>query len=256
MSLNLLQKIVDRYFAIVPRDKPSLEMVKTARLIAHRGAHNNAQGIIENTRAAFDLAKELGCWGIEFDVHATADKVLVVNHDPTLKRLWGHDRAIANLNFNELRDLAPDVPTLDEVIAAYGGRMHLLIELKEPFYDEDALVKSLQGLSPGEHYHLLTLNSTIFSSLSKFPKNALLLVAVHNNVDQFCDASLNENYGGVLGHYLMIGNKALNRLNSAGKIIGVGMVDSKYSLYRELNRGINWLFTNRASEINSYLHQF
>ncbi|PWY53938.1 glycerophosphodiester phosphodiesterase [Legionella qingyii] len=256
MSLNLLEKIVDSYFAVVPRDKPSLEMVKAARLIAHRGAHNNAQGIIENTLAAFNLAKELGCWGIEFDVHATADKVLVVNHDATLKRLWGHDRAIANLSFKELRDLAPDVPTLDEVIAAYGGRMHLLIELKVPFQDEEALVKSLQGLSAGEHYHLLTLNSSIFSFLSKFPKNALLLVAVHNNVDQFCDVSLNEDYGGVLGHYLMIGNKALNRLKSAGKIIGVGMVDSKFSLYRELNRGINWLFTNRASEVNSYLHHF
>ena len=256
MLLNFLQKTVDSYFALVPRDKPSLEIVKSARLIAHRGAHNHAQGIMENTLAAFDLAKALGCWGIEFDVHATADKVLVVNHDATLKRLWGHDRKIADLKFDELRALVPEVPTLDEVIAAYGRSMHLLIELKEPFQDEDALIQSLEGLSAGEHYHLLTLNSEIFSSMSQFPKNALLLVAVHNNVHQFCDVSLNENYGGVLGHYFMINNKTLNRLKAAKQIIGVGMVDSKYSLYRELNRGINWLFTNRAGTINSYLRHF
>ncbi|WP_454784810.1 glycerophosphodiester phosphodiesterase [Legionella sp. WA2024007413] len=256
MLLNFLQKTVDSYFALMPRNKPSLETIKSARLIAHRGAHNHAQGIMENTLAAFNLAKELGCWGIEFDVRATADKVLVVNHDATLKRLWGHDQMISHLKFNELRALVPEVPTLDEVIAAYGGSMHLLIELKEPFEDGEALSQSLQGLSAVEDYHLLTLDSQIFSSLSQFPKNALLLVAVHDNVHQFCNVSLKENYGGVLGHYFMINNKTLNRLKAAQQIIGVGMVDSKYSLYRELNRGINWLFTNRANEVNSYLRHF
>ncbi len=254
--LNLLEKTVDGYFAIVPRDKPSTELIKTVRLIAHRGAHNHVQGIIENTLAAFDLAKELGCWGIEFDVRATADKVLVVNHDATLMRLWGHDRAIADLRFNELRALAPDVPTLSEVVAAYGDSMHLLIELKTPFQDEDALVRALKGLCAGEDYHLLTLNPAIFYSLSQFPKHALLLVASHNNVQQFCHVSLKENYGGVLGHYLLINDKTVHRLKAAEKIVGVGMVDSKYSLYRELNRGINWLFTNRAAAVAFYLRQF
>ncbi len=248
---------MDVYFALIPRSKPSLDLVNSARLIAHRGVHNQAQGIIENTLAAFDLAKELGCWGIEFDVHTTADKVLVVNHDPTLKRLWGHEQAIAQLSFNELRALAPDVPSLNEVVARYGDSMHLLIELKaSPFQDEEALVHALNGLSAGENYHLLTLNSKVFSALSQFPKNALLLVAGHNNVQQYCNISLNENYGGVLGHYFLINNKVINRLKTAKQIVGVGMVDSKFSLYRELNRGINWLFTNRAKEVNFYLHHF
>ncbi|AWN72905.1 glycerophosphodiester phosphodiesterase family protein [Legionella anisa] len=256
MFLNLLEKTVDGFFAIIPRDKPSMEVVKSARLIAHRGAHNHAQGIIENTLAAFNLAKKLNCWGIEFDVRTTADKVLVVNHDATLKRLWSHDRTIADLSFNELRTLAPDVPTLNEVVAAYGKSMHLLIELKAPFQDEDILVEALNGLSAGENYHLLTLDSAIFYSLSQFPKEALLLVASHCNVHQFCNASLNENYGGVLGHYFLINNKIVNRFKAAEKIVGVGMVDSKYSLYRELNRGVNWLFTNRADELNAYLRHF
>ncbi|MCW8409032.1 glycerophosphodiester phosphodiesterase family protein [Legionella sp. PATHC035] len=253
MLLHLIERTVDGYFALRPREKPSLEMVKSTRLIAHRGAHNHAQGLIENTLAAFDLAKELGCWGIELDVHATADKVLVVNHDPTLKRLWGHDRAIARLSFNELRTLSPEVPTLNEVVARYGQSMHLLIELKAPFQDEDALVRALNGLSAGEHYHLLTLNSAVFSSLSQFPKNALLLVAGHNNVRQFCNISLREHYGGVLGHYLLMNNQVVKRLKAAKQIVGVGMIDSKFSMYRELNRGINWLFTNRASAMNFYL---
>ncbi|HAT9008000.1 TPA: glycerophosphodiester phosphodiesterase, partial [Legionella pneumophila subsp. pneumophila] len=35
---------------------------------------------------------------------------------------------------------------------------------------------------------------------------------------------------------------------------GVGFVDSKNSLYRELNRGVKWLFTNEAININQYLN--
>lgn len=256
MLLELLEKTVDRFFALVPREKPSLESAQSVRLIAHRGAHNHAQGIIENTLAAFTLAKELGCWGIEFDVHSTADKVLVVNHDPTLKRLWGHEQAIAKLHFNELRILAPHVPTLNEVVAAYGDSMHLFIELKAPFEDEDALVQALKGLTAGEDYHVLTLDSEVFDSLSQLPKQALLLVASHNNVHRYCNLSLRENYGGVLGHYFLINNKTISRLKDAEKIIGVGMVDSKFSMYRELNRGINWLFTNRAHEMNFYLRHF
>lgn len=252
MQLALLEKIIHTYFAVVPRPKPSLELLQSARLIAHRGAHDKAQGVIENTLAAFILAEQLGCWGIELDVHATADKVLVVNHDPTLNRIWGHDLAIANLSFTDLRALVPNVPTLAEVVAEFGHHMHLLIELKSSFQDEEALVQVLHGLTAGEEYHLLTLNASIFHALSQFPKHSLLLVA-YNNVQELCDLCIKENYGGVLGHYLLVTIKLVNQLKAAGRVAGVGFVDSRYSLYRELNRGVTWVFTNRAVEVSSYL---
>lgn len=253
MVLNFIERVLDGYFACIPRIKPSMDAIRSARLIAHRGAHNNNQCIMENTLAAFELAHHLGCWGIELDVRETADKILVVNHDASLKRLWGHNQKISNLSFNELRRLVPDIPTLQEVVYAFGNKMHLFIELKTPFQAEDALVESLSGLCPGKNYHLLTLNSAIFYSLSQFPKNVLLLVSGIHNVKEFYNISLNENYGGLLGHYLLLTNNTIEKLKAATKIVGVGLVDSKYSLYRELNRGVNWLFTDRAAEINSYL---
>jgi glycerophosphoryl diester phosphodiesterase len=223
-------------------------------LIAHRGAHNSKQGIRENTLKAFEMAKNVGCWGIEFDLRLTADKVLVVHHDATLNRLWGHKEAIADLNFNELRSLVPEVPSLEEVVQAYAHKLHLFIELKIPLEDERILVRALEDLSPEKDYHLLTLNSMIFHSLSQIPKSALLLVASSHNIGAFCTLSLEENYGGVLGHYLLLRTKTINKLNAAQKIVGVGLVDSKYSLYRELNRGIHWLFTNCAADMQFLLH--
>ena len=255
MLLTLIEKIAAGYFACVPRRKPQAKDVDKACVIAHRGVHDNAHGIFENTLAAFRLAQEVGCWGIEFDVRATADGILVVNHDDTLNRLWGYHVAIANLSFSELRSLEPRIPSLAEVVAEHSANMHLFIELKAPFQDEETLVQILQGLSPGKDYHVLALDSSIFSFLSLIPKHVLLLVAVHNNVKKFCNLSLNEHYGGVLGNYLLLTNKHIKKLKEASQVAGVGFVSSKYSVYRELNRGIPWLFTNCSEDVSGYLRQ-
>lgn len=252
MFLVQVEKMIDTGFALMPRFKPSVELAQCARLIAHRGAHDN-QGIMENTLAAFRLAQQSGCWGLELDVHATADKILVVNHDPTLQRLWGHNLSIADMHFADLRALAPEVPTLDEVVTEFGRRMHLFIELKSPFDDEEVLVRTLQGLTARKDYHLLALDAAIFPALVSFPKYALLLVAVHNNVREFSHLSVKNQYGGVLGHYLLLTNNIVNRLGAAKQVAGVGFVDSKYSLYRELNRGVSLIFTNNAVAVSSYL---
>lgn len=254
--LDLLQQGVDWYYASLPRKKPNHLHVEKARLIAHRGAHDRNNCVVENTKEAFTRALELGCWGIEFDVRETADHVLVVNHDATLKRLWGKNTAINTLTFRKLRQMVPQIPSLEEVIKNYGKRIHLFIELKTPVSAEPQLKEIVQSLTPCEDFHLLSLDEEIFASLSQFPKQAMLLVAEHNNVKKFCELSLQKQYGGVLGHYLLMSQNRLKQLQVDKKqAIGVGMVDSKFSLYRELNRGIPWLFSNNAALLSDCLQK-
>jgi glycerophosphoryl diester phosphodiesterase len=255
MLIDVAERLVNKTFAIIPRPKPTIESVQNARIIAHRGAHNNAQGIIENTLQAFEAAKKAGCWGIEFDVRATADGVLVVNHDLSLQRLWGHNVLISELSFTQLRALEPGIPTLAEVLAQYANSLRLFIELKTPFVHGEVLKQELQGLHPQEHYYLLSLDHRIFQNLNLFPKQSLLLVAGHNNVRQFCELSLEDNYGGVLGNYVLMRNKFIKKLQNAKQKSGVGFVDSAYSLYRELNRGIEFIFTNQADSVTLTIQQ-
>lgn len=252
--LDLLQKSVDYYYACLPRMRPSQERAVNARVIAHRGAHNHRSGIIENTRAAFQRALDYGCWGIELDIQATGDGVLVVNHDPNLSRLWGHHVKIADLSFAELRQRCPDIPSLEEVVQDFGKKMHLFIELKVHFNSESQLRAQLSGLAPVEDYHLLSLDEPIFAALRHFPAEVLLLVASHNNVGQFCKYSLERPYAGVLGHYLLFNQDKIRRLQEAGQQTGVGFVDSKNSLYRELNREVSWLFSNRVDRLTRALN--
>ncbi len=251
--LNCIEKGINQCFALIPRKAPITSSFDEVCLIAHRGAHDKKERFVENTEAAFANALALGCWGIEFDVRATADNVLVVNHDPCLSRLWGKDAAINSLDFKSLRQMAPEIPSLSEIIERYGRRMHLFIELKAPFTAESILLANLKSLNPVENYHLISLSEPLLASLSKIPKAAMLLVPLHHNVSEFCTLSIQKHYGGVLGHYLLMTNHKIQQLRKAKQCIGVGFIDSKWGLYREVNRGLNWLFTNKARQMAAYL---
>jgi glycerophosphoryl diester phosphodiesterase len=254
-ALQLAEKTLDSYFSFIPRKKPTACAAVKSKLIAHRGAHNKAKGIFENTMEAFVEAERLGCFGVELDVHATNDNVIVVNHDPTLERIWGHAVSINQLSFEALRALEPSIPTLEEVLNRFGNSMHWFIEVKTPFHAEDALFETLKNLTPSKDYHLLSLEEPFFASLQHFPKEALLLVPVHNNVASFCSLCLEKDYAGVLGNYLLLTDKKIQSLLNAGKDVGVGFVNSKFSLYRELSRNIPWIFSDNVEEVRSYLNE-
>jgi len=94
--------------------------------IAHRGAHDVC---IENTLDAFRRAVDLGFSGVELDVHATADGVCVVHHDETVVT-QKVALSIRGTSFDTLRDSAPLVPRLDEVLSLLTGRTCVYVEIK------------------------------------------------------------------------------------------------------------------------------
>lgn len=253
--LNVVEKAVDAWFARLPQPEPEHEAATQAKLIAHRGAHNRDNAIIENTQQAFLLAETQQFWGIELDVHACKDGTLVVHHDPDLQRLWNIKAKIADCDYTLLNQLAPQIPTLRSVVEQFGKKLHLFIELKAPFIAFDALAETLQPLIACQHYHLLSLNEALFSRLDRFPRQSLLLVPLQHNVNQFCKLSIEKGYGGVLGHYLLLTKPKITSLNQAQQIAGVGFINSKYSLYRELNRGLHYLFTDNAQVVNDELNR-
>lgn len=90
-------------FLIAPRRRRDASPFHTA-LYAHRGLHDNSSDRPENSLAAFQAAKEAG-YGVELDVHFTADKQVVVFHDDTLTRMCGVDRRIDECTYAELQEL-------------------------------------------------------------------------------------------------------------------------------------------------------
>ena len=86
---------------------------------AHRGGALEAP---ENTLAAFTHAVNLGYRYIETDIQATRDGVAVVFHDDDLTRLTGRPETVAELNWDELKQVrvsGEPIPRLDELLAVW-----------------------------------------------------------------------------------------------------------------------------------------
>ncbi len=104
------------------------------RTYAHRGLHDDAAGIPENSILAFAAAVEAG-YGIELDVHLTKDEQLAVFHDDTLTRMCGvqgnvKDRTLAQLQSLFLAGTKERIPSFDELLRLVDGRVPLIIEIK------------------------------------------------------------------------------------------------------------------------------
>ncbi len=109
----------------------------TARPIAHRGLHDAAGGVIENTVSAFRAAID-GRYAIECDLQLAADGEAMVYHDAELGRLTEGSARVDSLSAGELRAVAfkatgDRMITLGELCDLVGGRVPLVIELKSRF---------------------------------------------------------------------------------------------------------------------------
>ena len=107
-------------------------------VIAHRGASSYAP---ENTLAAFDLALQMGVRHIELDVALTSDSHTVVIHDDKVDRTTNGSGPVRGHTLAALRELDAGswfgarfederIPTFDEVLARYNGRVHIHTEIK------------------------------------------------------------------------------------------------------------------------------
>jgi glycerophosphoryl diester phosphodiesterase len=106
----------------------------TARPIAHRGLHDRANGVIENSMAAFAAAAERGL-AMECDVQLTSDGEAVVFHDYGLERLTGLSGAVLAMTATALGASAltgsaarDTIRPLKELVDLIAGRAPIVVE--------------------------------------------------------------------------------------------------------------------------------
>lgn len=120
-------------------------------VVAHRGASAYAP---ENTLAAYRAALERGADVAECDVFMSRDGEVVVMHDETLERTTNGSGRIDAQDWAALRSLdagswfSPEfagepIPRLPELLDLIGGKMLLLIEIKQGEGIVDAIAAEL-----------------------------------------------------------------------------------------------------------------
>lgn len=138
------------------------------KLYAHRGLHNAKSGIPENSLTAFRKAVDAG-YGIELDVQLTRDRIPVVFHDFTLKRMTGEEGKVYDYTFEELRAFKlcgteERIPSFEEVLKLVDGRVPLIVEYKVEAMDfsvcpiADRLLKDYKGMYIIESFNPLALS--------------------------------------------------------------------------------------------------
>ena len=251
---SALLNLIDLFYAVVPQPTPALKDIRHCRVVSHRGEHDN-RTVFENTLAAFDKANQPGVSAIEFDVRSTKDGYPVVIHDPDCQRVFGQALDIASTTLADLQQQIPQIPTLQQVIERYSGQLHFMIEIKQtPLNHCDKFIErfeqALARLDSAKDYHLMALDLQLFSEFEFVPAKARLPVA-ELNVNAMSEEILSVGMAGISGHYLLL-HQALRRKHKAkDQIIGTGFITSRKALYREMNRQIDWVFSNHAVKLGA-----
>jgi glycerophosphoryl diester phosphodiesterase len=123
--------------------------VPRLQVIGHRGASGHA---VQNSLEAFRGARELGADGVELDIHATLDGVLLVHHDADVPGI-GPIPATPARGFERYRlPNGEPIPTLAAALEAAEG-LDVWIEVKTLPPGRDGLLLEVldQGPTPGRY---------------------------------------------------------------------------------------------------------
>jgi glycerophosphoryl diester phosphodiesterase len=228
-------------------------------VIAHRGASGERP---ENTLAAYALAVEQRADMIEIDLHRTRDGAIVIAHDERLPGLPA-GREIGDSTLAEVRALdaggGERVPTLDEVLDAFGARIPFNLEIKRRGVGdypgiEAATALSLERRGLGSTILFSSFDDGVLLRLRESTPGARLGVLVSPRASgrwvQRCAA-----VGAEAVHFWkgLATPAAVEEAHAEGLAVYVYTVDDPGEMAVLLRRGSDGLFTNFPARMRELL---
>jgi glycerophosphoryl diester phosphodiesterase len=224
------------------------------QVIAHRGASAYAP---EHTFAAYDLALAQGADVLEVDVRVTADRELVLVHDPTLLRTVGDARRIDELTAPEIEALDHDARpvTLDAVLERYAGATSYLVDLKDPAPDWEQRVveavdhRGLQERAAFQSFDLDALERLHASDPS------LRLTALYRRADSLdLDVDAVPAFAAAVSPcHVAVDAEFAERARARGLALRPWTVDVADEAGRLLELGVDALITNRPDVVRAVI---
>lgn len=251
MGNHLCRKL--RLWEAVIIDTIKIKRKKT-KIIAHRGLSGLEA---ENSAAAFVAAGNRSYFGIETDVHMTADGKFVVIHDENTFRVSGVDKIIEESSYSSLKDirlLSNDkktrsdlvIPLLIEYIEIcrqYGKTA--VLELKAPF-NKNQIKKIVDEINK-ENY----IDQTIFISFNwdnlMLIRELLPFAKVQFLVKKFDGALLEKLIKNKIDldiHYKALSKDTVKTLHKSGIEVNCWTVNSAEEAKRLISYKVDYITTN------------
>jgi glycerophosphoryl diester phosphodiesterase len=219
----------------------------SALAIAHRG---DPFAFRENTLDAFAAAVEAGADMVELDVWRTADGGAAVVHDPTLDRLWGIPRRVADLTSAELRALG--VPDLAEALDAIP--VQVMVDYKQ----DDAVEPALQAILAADALDRCVFAGECFDghrrirALHPDARIALTWTSEHERPEALLD-ELGAELFNPADELVVRDPSLVERMHARGTAVSVWTVDNPADMRLALDLGVDAVITNRIGELVALL---
>jgi glycerophosphoryl diester phosphodiesterase len=221
-------------------------------VVGHRG---DPYRVRENTLRSIGSAIERGAGAVEVDVRLTKDRVPVLLHDDTLKRLGRHDRPLASLSYEQVRELTyGGVPTLREALLTAGDR-RLMLDL--PGGDASSvrtIVGTVRECGAGERVYycagavaMLQVRAAdpaaeiALTWTSLAPPRPVLLDAVRPRW-------LNYRFG-------LVSRELTERVHRDGLLVSAWTADTARTMRKLIMNGVDSVTTNRVGTLTDVLRK-
>ena len=226
------------------------------KMIAHRGLSGLER---ENTCAAFVAAGNRETyWGIETDIHCTADGKFVIIHDDTTTRVSGVEMTVEETDFDTLRSLRLldkeregtrwdlVLPTLEEYISICKKYDKVaVLELKNPMPEEAVceIIRAVEEMDYAEHMVVISFSFDNMVYLRKNFPNQKAQFLLSGWDDKWLPKLKEYNLGLDIKH-TAITAELVEKIHSIGQEINCWTVDTLEDAARVIACGVDYITSN------------
>lgn len=110
---------------------------------------------------------------IEFDVQETRDGILVLDHGSAMDSLdfaLGFSGKLKDYTLQELREINPNIATMEEVLREIGDRCGIVIDLKDPNISLEKLKKLVNKNHKGKVYFTAANSDKLVEARAEVPE--------------------------------------------------------------------------------------
>ena len=241
----------------------SEELLIETEITAHRGSSRTAP---ENTIPAIEAAVEEMADSVEIDVQMTADGVVVLGHDASLKRVAGVNRSIASMTFEELEKLdvgswfsseyaGTRIPSLSEVLELCSQKTSLNIEIKYVGKNSELPEKTAEMVREYGMENQCVITSTNLSYLKRVKevlpeiRTGYIISAAYGNFYSNEDVDFISIRSGFVTSALM------QNAHEQGKAVYAWTVNTKSELERLTLLGVDGIITDRPVLVREIVYR-
>ena len=228
---------------------------KNVKIVAHRGLSGIER---ENTMASFIAAGNRSYWGIETDIHKTADGQFVVIHDENTRRVSGVVCDVEKTDMSVLRsirlydkgreEVRQDLclPTLTDYIRTCKRyEKYCVLELKNAMEEED-IGRIIEIIETEEYLDRVVFISFDFDNLvyvRKYRPNQTVQFLFDKVTDEIFDRVLAHGFDvDIYQKYLT--EEEIKRFHDAGIKVNCWTVDAPEKGEALVNMGVDYITTN------------